>query len=763
MNSSITGNQSAVEIIRLLLIDNNSDAEHVIRTALDRANANPATKVKFELTPAEKLEQGLAQAASQQFDAILFDLDSFNGSGMANIDRAHAQLPNTPMIVLGLTDDPAVAHAVLRKGAQEYLVKDQLDATTLAHAIDHAVTRQRAAHVLIDSKEHLENILSNAAEALISVDEMQKIVLFNKAAEQIFGYRVDEVMGQPLDLLLPERFVGSHRQHIRAFAQEPVKERRMAHRREIFGRHKDGTEFPVSAGISKFSSNGQMVFTVIVEDVTERQRAESSRALLAAIVESTDDAILSKDLNGVIQSWNRGAERLYGYAAPEVIGRPVSVHVPADRLHEVQTILERVKRGERVEHYETIRVKKNGEPINVALTVSPIFDQDARVIGASSIAHDITQRKAFEEKLQLQLRHMMALREIDRAITASFDIRVTLNVFLDQVTSQLNADAAAVLLIDPHEHTLEYTASRGFLRENALQAQLRMGEGFAGRAALERKLISVPDLTHTQDVSGRLLIFIEEGFKTYFGVPLIAKGQCKGVLEVFNRASINPNAEWLDFLQMLAGQAAIAIDSASLFNDLQKTNANLMLAYDTTLEGWSHALDLRDRETEGHTRRVTEKTMQLVRALGLRDEELIHVRRGSLLHDIGKMGIPDSILLKSSSLTEEEWRIMRQHPVYAYEMLAPIDYLRSAVDIPYCHHEKWDGLGYPRGLKGEQIPLAARAFAVVDVWDALRSDRPYRTGWSADHVWDHIRSETGKHFDPGVVAVFESLLSAEAK
>jgi response regulator RpfG family c-di-GMP phosphodiesterase len=188
--------------------------------------------------------------------------------------------------------------------------------------------------------------------------------------------------------------------------------------------------------------------------------------------------------------------------------------------------------------------------------------------------------------------------------------------------------------------------------------------------------------------------------------------------------------------------------------DLQRLNVELALAYDTTLEGWSRALDLRDKETEGHSQRVTEMTLRLARAMGMGQSELVHVRRGALLHDIGKMGIPDSILLKPALLTEEQTAIMRRHPVYAYELLSPIDYLRPALDIPHCHHEKWDGTGYPRGLKGEQIPLAARIFAVVDVWDALRSDRPYRPGWSEDRVREHIWTLAGTHFDPKVVTVF---------
>ena len=157
-------------------------------------------------------------------------------------------------------------------------------------------------------------------------------------------------------------------------------------------------------------------------------------------------------------------------------------------------------------------------------------------------------------------------------------------------------------------------------------------------------------------------------------------------------------------------------------------------------------------------RRVTEMTLKLAREMGLSDAELVHVRRGALLHDIGKMGVPDYILHKPGALTDEEWEIMRKHPVYAYEMLSPIAYLRPALDIPYCHHEKWDGTGYPRGLQGEQIPVAARIFAIVDVWDALRSERPYRQAWSDEAALAHIKEQAGKHFDPQVVETFVRVL-----
>ncbi len=190
-------------------------------------------------------------------------------------------------------------------------------------------------------------------------------------------------------------------------------------------------------------------------------------------------------------------------------------------------------------------------------------------------------------------------------------------------------------------------------------------------------------------------------------------------------------------------------------NELVSVNLMLEQSFTDTLEGWGRALELRDYETHGHTQRVAELTVQLALEIGYHIEEILNLRHGALLHDIGKMAISDTILLKAGPLNETEWEIMRRHPVYAEQLLRQIDYLRPAIPIPYCHHEKWDGSGYPRGLKGEQIPLEARLFAVIDVYDALRSSRPYRPEpWSEERTLEHIQREAGRHFDPEVVRVF---------
>jgi putative nucleotidyltransferase with HDIG domain len=391
----------------------------------------------------------------------------------------------------------------------------------------------------------------------------------------------------------------------------------------------------------------------------------------------------------------------------------------------------------------------------------------------AEIAGNAIHRMRLYAQTEQRLQRLSALRAIDIAITGSLDLPVILNVLIDQVISQMQVDAATVLLLNTHSQHLEHGASRGFHSYAITQTNLGLGQSYAGLAAQTRQIVGVPDVRLPQPESPTGFIWpatakspllhqlADEEFVAYFGVPLIAKGHIRGVLELFHRSPLHPDLEWMDFLETLAGQAAIAIDDAELFANLQRSNANLRIAYEATIEGWSRALDLRDEETEGHTQRVTEMTLQLAQWLNIPDSEITSIRRGALLHDIGKMGVPDRILFKTGPLTEAEWRIMRKHPEYAYELLTPIPFLREALDIPYCHHERWDGSGYPRGLIGEQIPLAARIFAVVDVYDALTSHRPYRNPWTPEHTRAYIQSLVGRHFDPQIVPAFLQLLDSK--
>jgi PAS domain S-box-containing protein len=487
-----------------------------------------------------------------------------------------------------------------------------------------------------------------------------------------------------------------------------------------------------------------------------RRQAEAQAQLLWQAVEQGASMVLVLDPDRRVTYVNRRWTEATGMPAEEVVGRPVEeigflAVLSDDQRSEIRQAVESGSgwRGE-------MRVwRRDGSQAWVVLTVSALRDEAGRVERFVCVAEDVTALKEAEERerqlrerLERQVERLQALRAIDVAITGSLDLQVTLSVLLDQVTTGLGVDAACVLLRESGTYTLRPAASRGF--REPLQERVRF-EGAVGEAVLRGEVVQRDLSDPLGDREERLRA---EGFRAYCAIPLVAKGEPVGVLEVLSRSALPGDPEWWGFLEAMAGQAAVAVDNARLLEELRRANLNLQLAYDATLEGWSQAVDLRDRETEGHTQRVTEMTVRLARALGVPEADLVHVRRGALLHDVGKLGIPDSILLKPGPLTEEERAVMRKHPEYAYRWLSRIEFLRPALDIPYCHHERWDGSGYPRGLRGEEIPLAARIFAVADVFDALTSDRPYRKAWSREDAVRYIREQAGRQFDPRVVEAF---------
>lgn len=244
--------------------------------------------------------------------------------------------------------------------------------------------------------------------------------------------------------------------------------------------------------------------------------------------------------------------------------------------------------------------------------------------------------------------------------------------------------------------------------------------------------------------------------------PMVAKGELIGMIQAYSCKPDRFQRPDASLLTLISNTAAIAVQNIRLSQNLEQTSHDLAQTYEATIEGWTRALLLRDSITEGHTHRVIGLTVELSKKLGLESTDLVHVKRGAQLHDIGKIGIEDKILRKKGPLDEKEWREMRKHPLYAYELLRPIPHFSQVLDIPYCHHEKWDGSGYPRHLKGEEIPLSARIFSIVDVWDALSSNRPYRRAWPRAKVIDYIQSENEKHFEPDVTSAFLELVKGRS-
>ena len=365
--------------------------------------------------------------------------------------------------------------------------------------------------------------------------------------------------------------------------------------------------------------------------------------------------------------------------------------------------------------------------------------------------------QSVNDYLTVRQSQLGALMGVGRAINSSLGLKRVLEEVMDTLIELMRAERGFLMLRNSDSGELSVRIARGIAHVNLDEESFKVSRTIVTRVAESGEPILTTNAQNDPRFNSQMSIAAFQ-LRSILCAPLKIKNELIGVIYVDNRArsGIFQESE-LGLIKAFADQAAVAIDNAQLFENLQASNRELQDAYQATLEGWVQALDMRDKETEGHTQRVTILTERLARSMGVEGDALINIIRGALLHDIGKMAIPDGILLKPDKLTDDERALIQKHPQYAFDMLRRIEFLLPAIDIPYCHHEKWDGTGYPRGLKGEEIPFAARIFPVVDVWDALISDRPYRKGYPQDEVRERIKADSGKHFDPRVVEAFFAL------
>lgn len=612
--------------------------------------------------------------------------------------------------------------------------------------------RLEAEQALRDSEARFSKVF-HASPVSIALTRLKDNVLIdvNEAWLELTGLSGDEAVGHtPMELnvwVAPAE---------RTELIEALQKHGRVEGFEFQARKKSGEVADTLLAAELIELAGEVHMLSMAVDISDRKRAE--RALLESeeryrdLVDNSQELICTHDLEGNILSVNPWASKTLGYRHKDILNKNIADFLLPENRPAFHKYLVDIQNKGRVQGQMTVRTRSGEQLIweyNNSLRTEGVEQPIVR-----GIAHDVTEQRKAETKIKKQLARLTALRKIDQSITSSFDLNQTLDMLVKEVTLQLEVDAAAILLVDFGANILEFAVGNGFYGDSIRELRLKVGEDYAGKIVLDQKMVKLSNLAIAEPPFGKAHLTDDENFVAYFGLPLIAKGQIKGVLEVFHRSPLDPDEDWLAYLETLAGQAAIAIDNAQLFKNLQETNSELTQAYDATIEGWSYALDLRDKETEGHTLRVTEITTGLCKKFGFNEDELRYARWGALLHDIGKMGVPDAILQKPDKLSDDEWVIMKMHPLYARKMLERINYLKSAIDIPHCHHEKWDGSGYPRNLQGEQIPLQARIFAIADVWDALTSNRPYRPAWPKKDALEYIKSGAGTHFDPQVVEMF---------
>ena len=680
---------------------------------------------------------------------------------------------------------------------------------TAADILGAAIQRERAEDILRASETEYRSLFENALEGIYRIASDDKFLAANPALIKILGF---DSMEDLLSIDLPYHLYFFPENHgIIRQEQTNVDEFRNV---ELHLKRKDGRSIIVLNNSRRVrDTQGNVIYyegTMV--DITERKRAveQINRRVneLEALYESglalgqaLDPKTIGEKVIDVLAdrlNWDHAAVRLRqetGDGVELVAFSGGRFHVSDEQQNEAhaRATIARVGQGLvgwvlqngqaiRVNNLEAdpryvrtfpgmvsgmyIPMKVDGFTIGCISVESPDSDafseSDERLVSTLSAQATIAIENArLFKQTQRRLEQVSVLHQIDVVISSSADFHSTLKFVLEHVLVQLKMDAAQVLLLESATMTLMYADGVGFSSTQQPKLSFPLGECRAGQAVLERRPVFIPNLKEDEKGMAGMGFLPEDDFLMYGCVPLIAKGEIKGVLEVFNRKSVSLDDEWMEFLQVLASQTAIAIDNSLMFEALQRSHLELSLAYDATIEGWSRALDLRDKETEGHTQRVTTLSVRLATRLGLSDAEIVHMRWGGLLHDIGKMGVTDSILHKPGPLNEEEAKAMRRHPGYAYDMLMPISYLRPALDIPYSHHEKWDGSGYPLGLKGEDIPLVARIFAISDVFDALTSDRPYRKAWSVEKTLEYLKSQSGMHFDPKIVDAFLNIMQEE--
>ena len=420
--------------MHVLLIEGNEDDACLIGESLTGRMA-----VEIELEWVDRLGIGLTRMTEGKVDVVLLDLSLPDCHGLETLDKIQTQAPDLPIIVLTHLDDEGTAIQAVRKGAQDYLMKGRSDSLLLVRAIRYAIERKQFEKAVRDSETCLRAIINAALDAVIGMNAQGMITDWNPRAEIILGWSHDEAIGQKLaELIIPPRHRNAFERGVQHFLRTGEEGQVLNRRTELTGLRRDGTEFPIELSMSPVKRGETYVFNAFVADITERKCAEETRVRLASIVESSGDAIISTTLDGIVSSWNLAAERTFGYTADEAIGKPIGFLIPQDRLDEEAQIMARVTQGEGVSHFETVRRRKDGKDIHIALTISPIKDGAGTLIGFSKIARDITEHKSLEAQFR-QSQKMEGVGQLASGIAHDFNNLLTvINSYSDMVLGELD-------------------------------------------------------------------------------------------------------------------------------------------------------------------------------------------------------------------------------------------------------------------------------------------------------------------------------------
>lgn len=473
------------------------------------------------------------------------------------------------------------------------------------------------------------------------------------------------------------------------------------------------------------------------------------------LIETMDEGLVLMDQEGIIRYVNRKIKKMMAFSSDEIFHQELVKFLPdiqAERDSVWRHLLHEM--GE----FETELLTQTGLRIPVSVSLQSIFLENSQQAGVMAVISDISLRKKNELAIQKKLKELAGLREIDRTILTRTTFNDLATVVIHQLISELSIPAGAIHIFAPNSTRVEYSDVFG-IDSGSHPESIDIDQ--ARRMTMIESGNTLLDISEFPECKLNTTLYAEP-YRQAFLAPIVIREQLKGILELAFMDVSELDDTWSSYFASVLIQTAVGIDKIELLRNLQVQNEVLQESYDGLINGWARALELRDEETKGHSDRVTNLAIQLAQSFGFSGEDLQNFRVGCLLHDIGKMGVPDTILLKPGKLTEEEWIVMRKHPEMAFQLLSDLPFLKDALDIPFCHHELWNGTGYPHGLAGEEIPLAARIFTVVDVWDALSSDRPYRNAWGREKVIQYIVDNRGVLYDPQVVDRFMQIIQAEA-
>jgi PAS domain S-box-containing protein len=733
--------------LRFLIVEDNPDdvflLKHQLKTSFPSASFDVASS-------REELISRLSNPVS--YDIVLSDwsLPKLDGLGVLSLVRRAGV--DVPFILVSGKIGEETAIRAIREGVYDYILKDSPQ--RLPMAIQHALIQHSQ-----EKRDKINNdlialqvaALQTVPVAIQIIDRQGSTEWINEAYTDLTGRTSEEVLELPAIDFETETDLEWLKSLVTKWNESDggiVKG---------IGKKKDNTLYIEERRICPVRNNSRSLvqFVIIRKDITSEEQEKKELELELFFSELTREThnletlcrrcmsipkILDLDWKLSIQLFTNGTARVKQQFGDIEVSEGTNQH---------RTISTK----------EIVLQDELVAKLYLSCPIIHVFDQKRLSLLLFSHLERAMKDLVSQAKIQSQIKNISFLKLISRTISTYMDFETVMRPLLGQIREILDCDAVALFLVSEDKKTLICKAKNGYMANTQINFSVPFGEVIIGTTAVEGRIVSVYDFSTIEPKSQLGILVAKENFRAQHVAPIIVGGQVKGVLEVwFRREGYKPSTEWLALFDAIANQTGLALDYNELYENLQKAYHDLESSYEATIEGWSAAMDLRDEDTEGHSLRVTNLAENLGVRLGLSDLEISQIHKGALLHDIGKIGIPDSILKKPGPLTEEEWELMRKHPKIALDMLERISYLKDSLAIPLYHHERYDGTGYPFGLKGKEVPLQARLFAIVDVFDALICDRPYRKAWERRKIIDYLKEQKGQQFDPEIVDAFLAMI-----